>query len=90
MRLPGMLTAVVAHPPVFGGKLKSIDDGAAKTIKGVQAVLRIPVDRGGQGVAVIADGYWPAKQARDLSAAAKGRDYHCESHARSSFGSRRT
>ena len=65
MCLPGMLTAVVAHPPVFGGKLKSVDDGAAKTIKGVQAVLRIPVDRGGQGVAVIADGYWPAKQGRD-------------------------
>ena len=65
VRLPGMLTAVVAHPPVFGAKLKSLDDSAAKAIKGVKAVLRIPVDRGGEGVAVVADGYWAAKQGRD-------------------------
>ena len=64
-RLPGMLTAVVAHPPVFAAKLKSLDDSAAKAIKGVKAVLRVPVDRGGEGVAVIADGYWAAKQGRD-------------------------
>jgi isoquinoline 1-oxidoreductase beta subunit len=65
VRLPGMLTAVVARPPVFGAKLKSVDDSAAKAIKGVKAVLRVPVDRGGEGVAVIADGYWPAKQGRE-------------------------
>lgn len=65
MRLPGMLTAVVARPPVFAAKLKSVDDSAAKAIKGVKAVLRIPVDRGGEGVAVIADGYWAAKQGRE-------------------------
>jgi isoquinoline 1-oxidoreductase beta subunit len=65
MRLPGMLTAVVARPPVFGAKLKSVDDSAAKAVKGVKAVLRVPVDRGGEGIAVIADGYWPAKQGRD-------------------------
>ncbi|MFZ6768291.1 molybdopterin cofactor-binding domain-containing protein [Undibacterium sp. Di26W] len=63
--LPGMLTAVVARPPVFGAKLKSVDDTAAKAIKGVKAVLRVPVDRGGEGVAIIATGYWPAKQGRD-------------------------
>jgi isoquinoline 1-oxidoreductase beta subunit len=65
VRLPGMLTAVVAHPPVFGARLKSVDDSAAKAIRGVKAVLRVPVDRGGEGVAVIADGYWPAHQGRD-------------------------
>jgi isoquinoline 1-oxidoreductase beta subunit len=65
VRLPGMLTAVVARPPVFGGKVKSLDDSAAKAIKGVKAVLRVPTDRGGEGVAVVADGYWPAKQGRD-------------------------
>ena len=65
VRLPGMLTAVIAKPPVFAAKLKSVDDSAAKAIKGVKAVLRIPVDRGGEGVAVIADGYWAAKQGRD-------------------------
>ncbi|MFZ6713120.1 molybdopterin cofactor-binding domain-containing protein [Undibacterium sp. TC9W] len=66
MHLPGMLTAVVARPPVFGAKLKSVDDSAAKAIKGVKAVVRVPVDRGGEGVAIIATGYWPAKQARDV------------------------
>jgi isoquinoline 1-oxidoreductase beta subunit len=65
VRLPGMLTAVVARPPVFGARLKSVDDGAAKAIAGVRAVLRVPVDRGGEGVAVVASGYWPAKQGRD-------------------------
>ncbi len=65
VRLPGMLTAVVAHAPVFGAKLKSVDDTAAKAVKGVKAVLRMPTDRGGEGVAVVADGYWAAKQGRD-------------------------
>nr|WP_236598774.1 xanthine dehydrogenase family protein molybdopterin-binding subunit [Ramlibacter monticola] len=65
VRLPGMLTAVVAHPPVFGARLKSVDDSAAKSMRGVKVVLRIPTDRGGEGVAVIADGYWPARQARE-------------------------
>ena len=65
VRLPGMLTAVVARPPVFGARLKSVDDAAAKAVKGVKAVLRVPVDRGGEGVAVVADGYWAAKQGRD-------------------------
>jgi isoquinoline 1-oxidoreductase beta subunit len=32
VRLPGMLTAVVARPPVFGAKLKSVDDSAAKAV----------------------------------------------------------
>jgi len=65
VRMPGMLTAVVARPPVFAAKLKSVDDAAAKAVKGVKAVVRVPVDRGGEGVAVIADGYWAAKQGRD-------------------------
>jgi len=64
-KLPGMLTAVVAHPPVFAAKLSSVDDSAAKAVKGVKAVLRLPVDRGGEGVVVIADGYWAAKQGRE-------------------------
>jgi len=65
LQLPGMLTAVVAHPPVFGAKLKSVDDSAAKAVKGVTAVLRMPTDRGGEGVAVVAQGYWAAKLGRD-------------------------
>jgi isoquinoline 1-oxidoreductase beta subunit len=65
VHLPGQLTAVVARPPVFGARLASVDDAAARAIKGVKTVLRVPLDRGAEGVAVIADGYWPAKQGRD-------------------------
>nr|WP_060985584.1 xanthine dehydrogenase family protein molybdopterin-binding subunit [uncultured Acidovorax sp.] len=65
VRRPGQLTAVVARPPVFGARLASVDDSAARAVPGVKAVLRIPGDQGGEGVAVVADGYWPAKQGRD-------------------------
>ena len=65
VRHPGQLTAVVARPPVFTARLSSVDDGAARAVQGVRAVLRIPLDRGGEGVAVLADGYWPAKLGRD-------------------------
>lgn len=65
VRRPAQLTAVVARPPVFGARLASVDDGAARAVKGVKAVLRVPLDRGAEGVAVVAEGYWPAKQGRD-------------------------
>ncbi len=61
-------TAVVAHPPVFGARVAKFDAAKAKAIKGVIAVLEVPVDRGGRGVVVVADGYWPAKQGRDALA----------------------
>jgi len=64
-RQPGQLTAVVARPPVFGARVASVDDSAARAIKGVRAVLRVSLDRGAEGVAVLADGYWAAKQGRD-------------------------
>ena len=63
--LPGQLTAVVARPPVFGARLAAVDDGAARAVKGVKAVLRVPLDGGAEGVAVVADGYWQATQGRD-------------------------
>jgi isoquinoline 1-oxidoreductase subunit beta len=65
VKLPGMLTAVVVRPPVFGGKFKSFDAAAAEKVKGVRAVLPVDLDRGAKGIAVIADGYWPAKMGRD-------------------------
>jgi isoquinoline 1-oxidoreductase beta subunit len=65
VRLPGQLTAVIARPPVFGAKIASMDDSAARAVAGVKAVLRVPLDRGAEGVAVIAEGYWPAKLGRD-------------------------
>jgi isoquinoline 1-oxidoreductase beta subunit len=66
--VPGMKVAVVAHPPVFGAKAVKVDASKAKVIKGVIDVLQVPVDGGGMGIAVIADGYWPAKQGRDALA----------------------
>ncbi|MEK1850615.1 MAG: molybdopterin cofactor-binding domain-containing protein, partial [Phyllobacterium sp.] len=63
--LPGQLTAVVARPPVFGARIASLDDSAARAIKGVKAVLRVPLDGDAEGVAVVADGYWRATQGRD-------------------------
>jgi isoquinoline 1-oxidoreductase beta subunit len=60
-----LAVAVVAHPPVFGGKVAKFDAAKARAIRGVLEVVEIPVDRGGRGVAVIAEGYWPAKQGRD-------------------------
>jgi isoquinoline 1-oxidoreductase subunit beta len=65
IKLPGMLTAVIAHPPTFGAKFKSFDASAAEKIKGVRAVLPVDLDRGAKGIAIVADGYWPAKMGRD-------------------------
>src|ERR1044071_8617926 len=64
--LPGMKVAVVAHPPVFGAKVRRFDDKSARAIEGVRDVFEIPVTRGGTGVAVVADKFWTAKRARDL------------------------
>src|SRR6266498_2325281 len=62
--LPGIKTAVVAHPPVFGGRVKSFDDKDARAIDGVREVFEIPLTKG-SGVAVVADRFWTAKLARD-------------------------
>jgi isoquinoline 1-oxidoreductase beta subunit len=58
--IPGMLTAVVARAPVFGGKVISFHADAAKAIPGVVNVVQVP-----SGVAVIAKGFWPAKLGRE-------------------------
>jgi len=65
VRLPGQLTAVIARPPVFGARLSAVDDRGARAIRGVRAVMRVPLDRGAEGVAVVADGYWAAHSARE-------------------------
>ncbi|MEA3395006.1 MAG: xanthine dehydrogenase family protein molybdopterin-binding subunit [Pseudomonadota bacterium] len=65
VHLPGQLTAVIARPPVFGAKIASLEDGAARAVPGVKVVLRVPLDRGAEGVAVVAEGYWQAKLGRD-------------------------
>ena len=63
VKLPGMLTAVVAHPPRFGGKPKSFDAAKAKAVAGVVDVVAVP-----QGVAVLASDFWSAKKGRDALA----------------------
>ena len=63
--LPGLLTAVIVRPPVFGAKFKTFDATAAQKVKGVRAVLPVDLDRGARGIAIIADGFWPAKMGRD-------------------------
>jgi isoquinoline 1-oxidoreductase beta subunit len=60
IRLPGMLTALVARPPLFGAKVKGFNAEAVKAMPGVKAVVAIP-----QGVAVVATDFWSAKLARD-------------------------
>ncbi|MES2355485.1 MAG: xanthine dehydrogenase family protein molybdopterin-binding subunit [Pseudomonadota bacterium] len=60
VQLPGMLVAVVAHPPRFGATVKSFDATKAKAIKGVVNVVQIP-----NGVAVLAKDTWSAKKGRD-------------------------
>jgi isoquinoline 1-oxidoreductase beta subunit len=65
IRLPGMLTAVIVRPPVFNGKFSRFDAAEALKVKGVRAVLPVDLDRGGKGLAVVAEGYWQAKLGRD-------------------------
>ena len=60
IRRPNMLTAVMQRPDRFGGTLKSVDDKAARAIKGVVDVVVVP-----QGVAVLAENTWAARQGRD-------------------------
>jgi len=53
----GMLVATIAQCPMFGGKLESVDVSAVEKMTGVKKVLALE-----DAVAVIAAGYWPAKQ----------------------------
>jgi len=59
-RVPGMLTAMVARSPYFGGSLASFDASAALAVDGVHAVFAVP-----SGVAVLAKGFWAASRGRD-------------------------
>ena len=59
VRLPGMLHAVVARCPVFGGKVARFDAAKAKAVPGVTQVVQIP-----QGIAVVASNTWSAMEGR--------------------------
>ncbi len=60
VKLPGMLTAVVAHPPRFGAKVKNIGADGLKGLPGIRFVVEVP-----NGVAVVANSFWDAKRGRD-------------------------
>src|SRR5256884_6558172 len=60
VKMPGMLAAVVARPPIFGATMKSFDDSRARSMPGVRKIVAVP-----SGVAVIADSFWQAKMARE-------------------------
>ena len=70
MQMEGMLYATVAHPPVFGGAVKSVDDTATLKVPGVKQTATIeafkpPVAyQALGGVAVIADNTWAAFQGK--------------------------
>ncbi len=57
-RLPGMAYAAVANCPVFGGKLKAYDFSAISKRRGIIAAMAVT-----NGVAVVADNFWRAKEA---------------------------
>ncbi len=59
VKLPGLLTAVIAWPPSFGARLVSFDAADAKNVAGVTDVVEVP-----EGVAVVATGTWAALQGR--------------------------
>jgi isoquinoline 1-oxidoreductase subunit beta len=67
-RPPGLMFAVVARCPVFGGKLASFDATKTKAVPGVRDVL--PFETSGRGasttggIAVLADNSWAAMQGR--------------------------
>lgn len=71
VRLPGMVYAVVARPPVVGGKLRRFDSSKALALPGVLKVVEIPPMQGAPafqplgGVAVVARNTWAARQGRD-------------------------
>jgi isoquinoline 1-oxidoreductase beta subunit len=59
VRLPGMLYATVQRSPVIGGKVRSLDDTAAKAVKGVTHVVRLE-----SGIAVVAENFYAARRGR--------------------------
>jgi isoquinoline 1-oxidoreductase beta subunit len=58
--LPGMKYATVKASPVFGTQVQSVDETTIQDMPGVRRVVNL-----GDAVAVVADGYWQAKQALD-------------------------
>ncbi len=61
VQVPGMVTAVIARPPVFGGKVVAFNADKARALPGVRGVVAVDA-----GVAVAADDFWQAQKGREL------------------------
>jgi isoquinoline 1-oxidoreductase beta subunit len=71
LRIPGMLTALIARPPALNGRLRpqqqpapSYDRAAALAVPGVVDIIELSA-----GIAVVAHDFWAAKCGRDALAA---------------------
>ncbi|MDH7798016.1 MULTISPECIES: xanthine dehydrogenase family protein molybdopterin-binding subunit [unclassified Beijerinckia] len=62
LKMDGLLTAVMIHPPKFGAQVKSFDASKAKALNGIVDVVQIP-----RGVAVVGRDMWTALKGRDLT-----------------------
>ncbi len=58
--LPGMKYAAVKAAPIFGDTVRSVDSASVQDMPGVRKVIKL-----GDAVAIVADGYWQARQAID-------------------------
>ena len=74
VQVPDMLYATVRRAPTFGGGVARVDDAAAREVAGVVDVVSLPAAgqsgivgsfQAAESVAVVAEGYWPAKQGLD-------------------------
>lgn len=70
VKLPGMLIAVIARPPVVGGRVKAFDAKKAEAVPGVKHIVPMPEPKAPYmfqpwgGVAVVAENTWAAIKGR--------------------------
>ncbi|MDB5534010.1 MAG: Isoquinoline 1-oxidoreductase beta subunit, partial [Hyphomicrobiales bacterium] len=62
LKMDGLLTAVMIHPPKFGAQVKSFDASKAKALDGIVDVVQIP-----RGIAVVGRDMWTALKGRGLT-----------------------
>lgn len=60
VKMPGLLTAMFARCPTFGGKPRAVETAKAMQVRGMKKALRMD-----EGVAVLAENFWAAKKGRD-------------------------
>ena len=61
LKMDGLLTATMIHPPKFGATVKSFEAAKAKALNGVVDVIQTP-----RGIAVVGQNMWAALKGRDL------------------------